>query len=231
MQPPFDHAKIARQLIPWHQQQQRDLPWRDKPAGERDAYTVWISEIMAQQTRLETVIGYFERWMVRFPTVYELAAADQQEVLKAWEGLGYYARARNLHRAAQIVVAEHDGVLPRERRTLLALPGIGAYTVGAILSIAFNQPEPILDGNVKRVLARLADIESPINETATLKQLWALSSAIVQAADVGRGRVLQRSLDGTGRYALHADRSALLDLPIGRTLRGSGQWYTGHPPC
>jgi A/G-specific adenine glycosylase len=101
-------------------------------------------------------MDYFRRWMERFPTVEALAAAELQEVLKTWEGLGYYARARNLHKAARQVVAEHGGVLPADRKALLALPGIGEYTVGAILSIAYNQPEPILDGNVKRVLARLS---------------------------------------------------------------------------
>lgn len=141
---------------------------------------------MAQQTRLDTVVAYFERWMARFPTIATLAAADQQEVLKLWEGLGYYARARNLHRAAQIVMAEHGGELPAERKALAALPGIGDYTVGAILSLAFNQPEPILDGNVKRVLSRLADIATPIEERETLRLLWALARAVVSAAEAGR---------------------------------------------
>lgn len=196
MQPDYNFSRrqTAKQLITWHEQHQRVLPWRDRPAGARDPYAVWVSEIMAQQTRLETVVGYFERWMERYPTVIELAKADQQAVLKLWEGFGYYARARNLHRAAQVVVAEHGGVLPDERRALLALPGIGDYTVGAILSLAFNQPEPILDGNVKRVLARLADIDTPINETKTLKQLWSLSTEIVQAADVDKAGTCNEAL-------------------------------------
>ena len=177
--------EIARKLVVWHEQHQRSLPWRDRSAGQRDPYSAWISEIMAQQTRLETVIDYYNRWIERFPTVADLAAADQQTVLKLWEGLGYYARARNLHRAAQIVVEEYGGVLPDNRSALLALPGIGTYTVGAILSLAFNQHEPILDGNVKRVISRLADIDTPISETATLKQLWAQSTAIVEAAEAG----------------------------------------------
>lgn len=137
---------------------------------------------MAQQTRIETVVDYFERWMQRFPTIAALAAADQQAVLKQWEGLGYYARARNLHRAAQMVVAEHEGILPTERAALRRLPGIGDYTVGAILSLAYNQPEPILDGNVKRVLSRLADIDQPIDQPATLKLLWQLARTVVEAA-------------------------------------------------
>ena len=181
----MNDTEIARRLVDWHNQHQRALPWRTAPAGQRDAYSVWISEIMAQQTRLETVVDYYHRWMERFPTIAALAAADQQEVLKLWEGLGYYARARNLHRAAQQVVAEHNGQVPSDRAMLLKLPGIGEYTVGAIFSIAFGQAEPLLDGNVKRVLSRLADIDQPINETATLKLLWQLARMVVEAAPRG----------------------------------------------
>ena len=155
------------------------------PAGQRDPYAVWISEIMLQQTRVETVVDYYNRWLARFPSIADLAAADQQTVLKLWEGLGYYARARNLHKAARQVVAEHAGDLPADRKRLLALPGIGDYTVGAILSLAFNQAEPILDGNVKRVLSRLANIDEPINTTPTLKLLWQLARELVAAASPG----------------------------------------------
>lgn len=179
---PIDSQTIAAKLVTWHDVQQRDLPWRMALPGERNAYAVWISEIMLQQTRVDAVISYYNRWMSRFPTVHDLAAADLQDVLKLWEGLGYYARARNLHKAAQQIVTEHNGQLPMDRKTLLALPGIGEYTVGAILSIAFNQHEPILDGNVKRVLSRLADIDQPINETTTLKLLWQLARGLVDAA-------------------------------------------------
>ncbi len=187
-------VEIARRLADWHPDQQRDLPWRHAPAGQRAPYAVWISEIMAQQTRVETVVDYFNRWMERFPTVEALAAADQQEVLKLWEGLGYYARARNLHKAAQRVVAEFGGDLPRHRAQILGLPGIGEYTAGAILSIAFGQPEPILDGNVKRVLSRLWDIAQPISETETLKTLWALARQIAEAAPPGAAGIVNEGL-------------------------------------
>jgi len=190
----MNNSEIAHCLVRWHEQHQRSMPWRSAPAGQRNAYAVWISEIMAQQTRLETVVDYYLRWMARFPTVEALAAADQQEVLKLWEGMGYYARARNLHRAAQQVVAEHNGQLPADRTTLLTLPGIGEYTVGAILSMAFGQSEPILDGNVKRVLSRLADIDQPINETATLKLLWQLARTLVEAAPEGAAGVCNEAL-------------------------------------
>jgi len=181
-----DCAALVDRLIEWHALHQRLLPWRDAPAGQREAYRVWISEIMLQQTRVETVVTYFERWMVRFPTVDALAAADLHDVLKQWEGLGYYARARNLHKAAQRIMAEHGGHLPATRDVLLDLPGIGAYTAGAILSLAYAQAEPILDGNVKRVLARLFDIDRPIDDSAVLRELWSLARALVQAAPAGR---------------------------------------------
>ncbi|MCB0055346.1 MAG: A/G-specific adenine glycosylase, partial [Caldilinea sp.] len=176
---------LAERLVDWHTRHQRDLPWRHAPAGQRDPYRVWISEIMLQQTRVETVVDYFERWMARFPTVDALAAADLQDVLKQWEGLGYYARARNLHKAAQRIVAEHGGQVPDTRAAILDLPGIGTYTAGAILSLAYARPEPILDGNVKRVLARLFDIDRPIDEPAVLRELWSLARALVEAAPSG----------------------------------------------
>jgi A/G-specific adenine glycosylase len=185
---------VARRLAAWHPEQQRTLPWRTQPAGRRNAYRVWISEIMAQQTRLDTVVGYFERWMERFPTVRALAAADQQEVLKLWEGLGYYARARNLHKAAQLVVERHDGEVPSSRAAILALPGIGEYTAGAILSMAFGQAEPILDGNVKRVVSRLWDIDAPINQPSTLKQLWTHARRIAEVASTGEAGIVNEGL-------------------------------------
>ncbi|HQY91858.1 A/G-specific adenine glycosylase [Caldilinea sp.] len=178
----LDFTWLSARLVAWHAAHQRVLPWRTVRAGGRDAYQVWISEVMLQQTRVETVADYFRRWMERFPTVEALAAADLQDVLKTWEGLGYYARARNLHKAARQIVADHDGRLPSDRHTLLALPGIGEYTVGALLSIAYNQPAPILDGNVKRVLARLCDIDQPIDQPAVLRRLWELARAVVEAA-------------------------------------------------
>lgn len=189
-----DFAALAAQLVAWHAVHQRILPWRDESAGARAAYPVWISEIMLQQTRVETVEGYFQRWMERFPTVEALAAADLQDVLKAWEGLGYYARARNLHKAAREIVVRHGGVLPADRKALLALPGIGEYTAGAILSIAYNQPAPILDGNVKRVLARCVDIEEPINAPAVLRRLWELAQKIVEAAPPGAAGACNEAL-------------------------------------
>ena len=165
---PTDPAALHRELLRWYDEQAREMPWRDHP----DPYAVWVSEIMLQQTQVATVVPYFERWMVRFPTVQALAAAPPDEVLKQWQGLGYYARARNLHRAAQQVVSQHDGQLPRAVEALLDLPGIGRYTAGAIASIAFGQRAAALDGNLKRVFARLTALDEPINRSAGERALW-----------------------------------------------------------
>jgi A/G-specific adenine glycosylase len=166
---------LNENLLSWYDQQARTLPWRSDPTP----YRVWISEMMLQQTQVTTVLPYFERWMAQFSTVAQLAAAPQEQVLKAWEGLGYYARARNLHKAAQGIVEEHGGVLPDTVEGLRALPGIGAYTAGAIASIAFGRKAAAVDGNLKRVLARLTAYDLPINTPAGEKALWAIAEAIL----------------------------------------------------
>ena len=168
----------------------RDLPWR----RNRTPYSVWISEVMLQQTQVATVIPYFQRWMADFPDVSTLAAAPLDHVLKTWEGLGYYSRARNLQRAAALIIQRHGGQVPNERAELLALPGIGRYTVGAILSIAYGQPEPILDGNVRRVLCRAYDISESPRAPATESTLWNLSTELVRAAPPGRAGELNEAL-------------------------------------
>ncbi|MBA3584678.1 MAG: A/G-specific adenine glycosylase, partial [Gemmatimonadetes bacterium] len=152
-----DAAETRQDLLAWYDRQQRDLPWR----RERDPYRVWVSEVMLQQTRVETVLPYYERWMKRFPALDDLADADPEDVLRAWSGLGYYARARNLHRAAMTVRERHGAVLPNDAARLRELPGVGAYTAGAVASIAFGRPEPAVDGNARRVLCRLFDLASP----------------------------------------------------------------------
>ena len=164
---------LRQALLIWYGEQGRDLPWR----RSRDPYAIWISEIMLQQTQVKTVLPYYQRWLTRFPTVTELAQAEQQSVLKAWEGLGYYARARNLHKAAQLIVAHHNGIFPREFEAAIALPGIGRTTAGGILSAAYNLPVAILDGNVKRVLARLVALHRP--PAKAINQLWQLSEQIL----------------------------------------------------
>lgn len=148
-------------MLAWYDANRRDLPWRQTT----DPYRIWVSEIMLQQTRVEGVIPYYERWLATFPDMETLAAADLHEVLKLWEGLGYYARARNLHSAARVVREQHGGDLPRHYADLRALPGIGSYTAGAIASIAYNKQTPAVDGNVRRVLARLFDVAKPMEAT------------------------------------------------------------------
>jgi len=163
-------TEFARRVLAWYDRHGRqDLPWQC-PATP---YRVWISEIMLQQTRVETVRGYFDRFMARFPDVSTLAAADIDEVLGLWSGLGYYARARNLHRAARSMVTEHGGEVPDDPEALNALPGIGRSTAGAILSLGFGRHHAILDGNVKRVLARHAGIEGWPGRTPVQRALWA----------------------------------------------------------
>ncbi len=167
-------AELRRALLLWFETHQRPTPWRENP----DPYRVWVSEVMLQQTQTATVIPYFERFIARFPTVQALADAPLEEVLRYWEGLGYYSRARNLHRAAQLI-AQNGGQLPSTPDRLRELPGVGAYTAGAIASIAFQQPAPVVDGNVIRVLARLLWLKGDLKTHAALQRLWQLAEQLV----------------------------------------------------
>ena len=168
---------LASHLLPWYDRHSRQLPWRTDP----QPYRVWVSEIMLQQTRVDTAMPYFERWLERFPNIAALAQADQQDVLVMWEGLGYYSRARNLHRAARTVMSEFGGELPAEVSELKKLPGIGPYTAGAIASIAFGKPEALVDGNVRRVLSRYFDLDFPVDTPAGKRRIWALAQENVPA--------------------------------------------------
>ncbi|PJF46906.1 MAG: A/G-specific adenine glycosylase [Chloroflexi bacterium] len=170
-------SALASRLLRWFERHKRDLPWRREP---RDPYHVWLSEVMLQQTQVATVIPYFERWTQRFPTLETLAAAPLDEVLKLWEGLGYYARARNLHAAARIIVHERRGQLPRTVEGLMALPGVGRYTAGAIASLAFGARAPVLDGNVRRVLSRIFGLARP-----TEAELWTLAESLLPRRRAG----------------------------------------------
>jgi len=151
---------IHTPLLTWYDQYHRDLPWRQTS----DPYAIWVSEVMLQQTQVKTVIPYFQRFLEKYPTIQDLAASDLQTVLKIWEGLGYYGRARNMHRAAHIVMQEHHGRFPDTWKHIHSLPGIGDYIAAAVLSIAFNSPYAVVDGNVKRVLARLFRLKTPVNQ-------------------------------------------------------------------
>jgi A/G-specific adenine glycosylase len=169
-------------LLAWYAEHRRDLPWR----RTHNPYRIWVAEVMLQQTRVETAVPYYLRFLARFPTVEALAAAPLDDVLKRWEGLGYYARARNLHAAARIIAVDHDGKLPQMEKELLALPGIGPYTAGAILSIAFGQDAPALDGNARRVLSRLFAVAEDATREAGRRRLRTLALALLppgRAAD------------------------------------------------
>ncbi len=173
--------EIAARLRGWYAQAQRDLPWR----REVTAYRVWVSEVMLQQTQVATVVPYFERWMRRFPTVSSLAAASEDEVLSAWQGLGYYSRARALLRGARLVEADCGGVIPGRRDELVKLPGVGPYTAGAIASIAFAESVPVVDGNVVRVLCRLFGLRGDPSRAPLKQQLWQLAGRLVPPARPG----------------------------------------------
>jgi A/G-specific adenine glycosylase len=172
---------FAERLLDWYSKNARKLPWRNRP----DPYAVWVSEIMLQQTRVETVLPYYDRWMSRFPTLESLAQASLREVLSIWEGLGYYSRARNLHRAAQQVMSEQGGKLPQEVKSLAKLPGIGRYTAGAIASIAFGEDAPALDGNIRRVLARVFNVDVPARSPEGERRLWELAEQYLPSGRAG----------------------------------------------
>jgi A/G-specific adenine glycosylase len=197
-----DLTELGRRLLAWYEQQRRELPWRDT----HDPYAVWVAEIMLQQTRSEAVIPYYERFLARFPTLRSLAVASLADVLKAWEGLGYYARARNLHAAARQVAQEGDGQIPASLEELLRLPGIGPYTAAAIASIAFGQDSIALDGNLRRVLCRIFAIDDDPGRPSTQRQLTELAHRMLPA---GRAGDLNQ---------------ALMDL-------GAGVCLPAHPRC
>lgn len=170
-------SAIAGDLLNWYATNQRDLPWR----RSRDPYRIWVSEVMLQQTRVDTVIPYYERWFAQFPTLTALAEAEEEQVLKAWEGLGYYSRARNLHQAVQEVVSRYGGEVPDDPEAVAELKGVGPYTVGAILSIAYNRSVPAVDGNVMRVFSRLFHIEDDIAQPATRQGMEELARTLIPA--------------------------------------------------
>jgi A/G-specific adenine glycosylase len=168
-------------LLAWFREHQRDLPWR----ATRQAYPIWVSEVMLQQTQVATVVGYFRRFLVAFPSLEALAVADEQQVLKVWEGLGYYRRARDLHRAAKLLVSLHGGEIPDDPAALRQLPGFGRYTVGAVLSQAFGRRLPILEANSLRVLCRFFGVRDDPRASQTQRRLWQLAEAILPRAEVG----------------------------------------------
>jgi len=181
----IERHKFRAALARWFRAQGRDLPWR----RTRDPYAIMVSEFMLQQTQVVTVLAFYARWLARFPDFATLAAASEADVLHVWQGLGYYSRARNLHRAAQEVVAQHGGSLPDDLAAIAALPGVGRYTAGAIASFAFDRATPIIDANIARVLARLLDLREPIDTPRGSAILWRTAEALLP----GRGGRLHNS--------------------------------------
>ncbi|AOY74905.1 A/G-specific adenine glycosylase [Clostridium formicaceticum] len=169
------NLEVQGKLIIWYEKNHRKLPWRETT----NPYHIWISEIMLQQTRVDTVIDYYKRFIAEFPTVKKLADADEERVLKAWEGLGYYSRAKHIHQTAKIIVEKYQGEMPKDYTEILKLPGIGPYTAGAIASIAFHQPIPAVDGNVMRVFSRVFHIKEDITLNATQKKMQQIAEAAV----------------------------------------------------
>ncbi len=177
---PLLKKRIQKKILSWYQANKRELPWRNT----RDPYKIWVSEIMLQQTQVNTVFSYYQRFIAAFPTVQRLAGAEIGRVMKLWEGLGYYGRARNLHKAAQEVMTRFGGKIPSDEAGLASLPGIGRYTAGAILSIAFGKPVPVLDGNVVRLLSRIFHLTENVDQTETQKTLWSLSEQIIPKGSI-----------------------------------------------
>ncbi|MBU3758308.1 MAG: A/G-specific adenine glycosylase [Candidatus Omnitrophica bacterium] len=180
MKPHLLHP-LRKKLLAWYRSEARKLPWRET----RDPYAIWVSEIMLQQTQVDTVIPYYGRWLQKFPDVQTLASAPLEEVLSAWAGLGYYRRARSLHQAAQLLVEKHGSKMPRQAAQLILLPGVGRYTAGAVASIAFGERTPLVDGNVIRILTRIFAIPRSTAEPATQKEIWALAGALVPDGSPG----------------------------------------------
>ena len=168
-------GQIQKLLMEWYRRHLRRLPWRETD----DPYRIWVSEVMLQQTQVQTVLPYYQQFLRDFPNVQILANAKLQSVLKVWEGLGYYARARNMHRSARIILEQYDGIFPDSWDMLRKLPGIGDYIASAVLSIAFNQPYAVLDGNVKRVLARFYKISEPVNKSSSYKTFKAVADGLL----------------------------------------------------
>ena len=212
---PDDFVPLRRRLLAWYRRHRRDLPWR----RSRDPYRVWISEIMLQQTQVATVVPYYERFLASFPDVAALATADEHDVLRHWEGLGYYRRARQLHRAARQIVERHEGRFPSTRPHVEQLAGIGRYTAGAVLSIALDAPEPILEANTARLHSRLLAVDGDLT---TRSAQSSCGNSLRGTAPAPRGRGPESGPDGSGGAGLHAQRAALRRVSAGRVVPGPG---------
>ena len=215
---------LAKRLTPWFLKHQRDLAWRHT----RDPYAIWVSEIMLQQTRVETVKDYYSRFLARFPDVGTLAAADEESVLEAWSGLGYYRRARLLHRGARYVLESHDGVVPGTADTLRKVPGIGRYTAGAITSIAFDRPAALVDGNVARVVSRLLAIREPERQGANHAIHWEVAQAVLER---GSPRVLAQALMELGATVCTPQSPSCSSCPVRSACKAHAEGLSDSIPA
>lgn len=222
--PGIDAAAIAAALDPWFRANAREMTWRKT----RDPYAIWVSEVMLQQTRVETVERYYADFMARFPDVGALAAADEHDVLQQWSGLGYYRRAKLLHRGAKVVAERFAARMPEDAETLREIPGIGPYTAGAIASIAFDRPEPLVDGNVARVLSRLAAIEDPKQQAAGARGHWQVVAEILRH---GPPRVLAQALMELGATVCTPVGPRCLLCPVRAQCRASAEGRVDEIPA
>jgi A/G-specific adenine glycosylase len=211
-------------MLAWFRAQQRDLPWR----RSREPYRIWVAEVMLQQTRIAAVMPYYQRFLARFPTVQSLARAPEAEVLKLWSGLGYYSRARNLHRAAKIIVAQHNAKFPRDLDAALELPGIGTYTAAAVLSIAYDVPLAVLDGNVTRVLARIKAIRGDLRAPKSWRALTATAQNFLASQAPGDWN---QSLMELGEVVCTPQSPRCTECPVARHCRAYAQGLTGEIPA
>ena len=211
-------------MLAWFRAHQRDLPWR----RSRDPYFIWVAEVMLQQTRITAVMPYYLRFLARFPTVQRLARTPEPEVLKLWSGLGYYSRARNLHRPAKIIVTQHEGQFPRERAVALELPGIGAYTAAAVLSIAYDVPLAVLDGNVARVLARIKAIRGDLRNPKNWRALTAAAQNFLASQAPGDWN---QSLMELGEVICTPQSPHCAECPVAHHCRAYAQDLTGEIPA
>ena len=216
-------GQIQRLLIEWYQCHHRRLPWRET----KDPYRIWVSEVMLQQTQVQTVLPYYQKFLRDFPDVRTLAKADLQTVLKAWEGLGYYARARNMHRSAKVIFEQHAGIFPDSWDVLRELPGVGDYIASAVLSIAFNQPYAVLDGNVKRVLARLYEISEPVNKPSSFKTFKGAADGLLDPRHPG---MFNQALMELGALVCKPKKPDCNGCPLHSRCRANQKEHVGQFP-
>jgi A/G-specific adenine glycosylase len=209
IQIPKHRREIQEKLVQWFEENQRDLPWRKA----YDPYQVWISEIMLQQTQVKTALPYFDRWMKALPDIRSVANAKEEKILKLWEGLGYYSRARNLQKAAKIIVEKHGGLFPDRFADILELPGIGRYSAGAIASIGFNQDFPVVDGNVIRVLARLFSFEENTRLPKNVERFWKWAEELIPA---GKARYFNQGMMELGALICAPNNPKCVQCPLNK---------------